>query len=249
MCGRFKPKVDNWAELYELLSMFGQEPPQRDLYEKSEIRPTNNYPVIHERLVKGKPDGYEAELMRWSLIPNWFNKNLADFKLTSFNAKIEEAADKPTFRSAMKHRHCVVPVDYFWEWFGPHPHDAKKKQRQDILRADNHEMVFAGIWDTATLADGVTIKSFTLMTRAAGDDLTGYHTREPVTLVGDEIKLWLDRKPVPSIDPVPNEDGEKIWPSATKGTFRFKPSDFIEEPTAPRKPKKKAPATEQDSLL
>ena len=231
MCGRFKPNVDSWKELYEVLNMFGEEPMQLDLFVKDEIRPTNNYPIVRV----GKDGNLETALARWSLLPYWFRKDLKDFTLTTFNAKIEEAADKATFKAAFAKRHCIVLVDYFWEWWGVRDDDPKKKQRQDIRRGDNHLMVFAGIWDKATLADGQMIESFTLMTRAAGDDLSSYHTREPVTLLPDEIMPWLRCEPVGSIGPVDN-----VWPSAVRGTFRFSKSAFVEPPPAPKKPKAKA---------
>lgn len=238
MCGRFKPKANNWKELYEILDMIGKPEPQLDLFMKDEIRPTNPYPFLRE----DGDGGVELAIGRWGLVPEWFNKDLKDFTFATFNAKIEEAAGKSMFRSAFKRRHAAVPVDYFWEWFGENPNDPKKKQRQDILRVDNHEMVFAGIWDRCTLADGTELESFTLMTRAAGPDLAGVHTREPIPLIKDEIHQWIRREPVKSIDPV---DG--VWPSSPLGTFRFRPSAFVEPPPKPKKTK--ADAGSQGSFL
>ncbi|GGZ32499.1 SOS response-associated peptidase [Asticcacaulis endophyticus] len=222
MCGRFKPKK-TWSELHDILNLLGMEVPQGDLFAEArlEIRPTNQYPIIRA----GKDGTYETAMCRWSLVPYWFKKPLSEFKLTTFNAKIEEAAEKATFKSAFARRHCLISVDSFWEWWGAHPSGAKgKKQRWEISRADNHQMVFAGIWDRAETADG-PIESFTLMTRAAGDDLDAYHTREPVTLVPDEYTAWLNCQPVTSIHPA-----EDQWPSAVKGTFRFAPADDIPDP-------------------
>lgn len=235
MCGRMKPKTGSWKESFEIIELEDELDPQLPLFSSLEIRPTNKYPIIRSN----GHGGYETALCRWSLVPAWFSKPLSEFKLSSFNAKIEEAADKATFRSAFAKRHCLVPVDYFWEWWGAHPSgDPKKKQRWEIHRADNHAMVFAGIWDRATTPDG-EIESFTLMTRAAGADLAPYHTREPVTLLPDEYKAWLDLQPVAGIGPI---DG--VWPSAPAGTFRFSPAEDIPDP--PRKPKASAP---EGSLL
>ncbi|GGZ31937.1 SOS response-associated peptidase [Asticcacaulis endophyticus] len=209
MCGRFAPKNPiSWQELQDILAI--ADGPNPALLDKVEIRPTNHYPFI----AVGKDGMTKIVDGRWSLVPNWWDKPLADFKLSTFNAKVETASTAASFRGAFAKRHCLIPVDYFWEWWGPHPTDPKKKQRQEIHRADNHMMAFAGIWDIAKPTDQAEpIISFTMLTRAAGDDLSPYHTREPITLLPDEWRDWLDLKPVESVNL-----------SAPSGTFRFNPS-------------------------
>ncbi len=49
-------------------------------------------------------------MMQWWLVPHW--SNAPD---TTFNAKIEDVAKTPAFRSPYKRRRCVVPVNGFYE--------------------------------------------------------------------------------------------------------------------------------------
>ena len=41
---------------------------------------------------------------RWGLIPRWWRKPLVEMKASTFNARSEEAAQKPMFRDAFRHR-------------------------------------------------------------------------------------------------------------------------------------------------
>lgn len=58
----------------------------------------------------------ELVLLRWGLIPSWV-KDPRDFT-TLINARSETALTKPSFRSAIKHRRCLIPADGFYEWKG-----------------------------------------------------------------------------------------------------------------------------------
>ena len=69
--------------------------------------------------------------------------------------------------------------------FFEHPTDKRKTQRCRMGRADNHQMMFAGLYDTATTADGV-VTSCTMLTHAAGADMSALHGREPAILHPDE---------------------------------------------------------------
>lgn len=196
MCGRFEGVNETWAQLQELLGDFAHLPPETAArYADREIRPTNKYLV----LIRSAPESYELIEARWSLIPFFFKEGVKDWKATTFNAKIEEAAAKPSFRGPWKTKHCLVPVRSFWEWSGPHPNQPKKKQRYCITRGDNHPMVLAGLWDRASTADG-EVSSFTILTRAPGDDMVNLHNREPVMLDPEQWKPWLDCAPMPELE-------------------------------------------------
>src|SRR6185437_4214075 len=58
----------------------------------------------------------ELQLVRWGLIPSWA-KDPSEFT-TLINARAESAAEKPSFRGAMRHRRCLVPATGFYEWTG-----------------------------------------------------------------------------------------------------------------------------------
>ena len=206
MCGRYKGP-DTWAELNRVLGGFTLTSAPQRMDDEDEVRPTNIMPIV-TRCADG---GYDIREARWGLIPHFYTGKIKDWKAVTINAKIEEVADKNSFRAAWKYRHCLVPAAYFWEWAGPHPTDPKKKMRHRIERADNHQMVMAGLWDTAKTADG-DVTSFTIMTRGAGPDMLSLHHREPVFLHDDQWLPWLD-----------NADMPELIEPAISGTLRHRP--------------------------
>lgn len=198
MCGRFEGTNETWAQLYELLNDFAHLPPETaERYAEREMRPTNTYPIV----TKTKAGGYEVIEARWWLIPSMHRGPLKDWKYTTFNAKIEEAATKASFRGPWKSKHCLVPVKSFWEWKTDDPSAPKSKQTKSrfcITRGDNHPMVLAGLWENAKLSEG-DVTSFTIITRGNGADMEGLHSREPVMLNPEQWKPWLDCAEMPEL--------------------------------------------------
>ncbi|MDC7684512.1 SOS response-associated peptidase family protein [Asticcacaulis sp. BYS171W] len=112
MCGRYKGP-DTWAELHQVLGSFTHQP---DIFDAApyEIRPTNKVPIC----IRNHQGQFEWVKARWSLIPHWHHGAIKDWKATSFNAKVEEAPTKPSWRDPWKKRHCIIPASCFWEWSG-----------------------------------------------------------------------------------------------------------------------------------
>ncbi|MDC7676925.1 SOS response-associated peptidase [Asticcacaulis machinosus] len=183
MCGRFKRHSRFWDRIYEILSMTAPAP---DVHGDDEVRPTDLYPIIGTG-----PEGYTLKPARWSLIPRSHTGPVKDFKLTTFNARIETATTSKVFATPWRKRHCLVPADAFWEWSG----EKARKQKWQITRADNHPLMFAGLWDRAETSDG-PVTSFTILTRPAGEDMAPIHNREPVILHPDQWRDWLDLAPI-----------------------------------------------------
>lgn len=127
---------------------------------------------------------------RWSLIPHWHKGALKDWKASTFNARIEEAAQKPSFRAVWRERHCLVPVAGFYEWTG----EKKARQKHVITRADNFPMIFAGLWDEVII-QGQAVLSFTILTKASGEQMAQIHVREPVILEPVQWQDWLSLRP------------------------------------------------------
>jgi putative SOS response-associated peptidase YedK len=130
--------------------------------------------------------GREMALVRWGLIPSWV-KDPRDFKML-INARAETAADKPSFRGAMRHRRCLVPTDGFYEWTGK----AGSKRPFLVRPRGGGPMALAGIWEHWLGADGSEIETMAILTVAANQTMAVLHDRMPAILAPEHFDAWLD---------------------------------------------------------
>ena len=75
------------------------------------IAPTQPVAVVRAGSEGG---GRELSMLRWSLIPSWADDPAIGNRM--INARAETVAEKPAYRSAFRHRRCLVPADGFYEW-------------------------------------------------------------------------------------------------------------------------------------
>ncbi|MDQ2094601.1 SOS response-associated peptidase [Rhodalgimonas zhirmunskyi] len=125
----------------------------------------------------------EGAYARWWLVPSWFKGDLKDWKATTFNARIEDAATKPSFRGPWRHGRCLIPTGGFYEWTG----EKGAKQPNYIRSAGNEEV----LWFAGLLSPWHDILTCTIMTRAANADMATLHHRMPVILNAQEREAWL----------------------------------------------------------
>lgn len=179
MCGRFALNVS--AE--DLSRLFGIAPQVLpDLGPRFNIAPTQ--PVLAVRQPAAGPR--EADLLRWGLLPAWA-KDLA-MGARMINARAESAADKPAFRSALRHRRCIVPASGFYEW------RAERDGKQPYFIHDPQDAVLAiaGLWERWRAPDGLALETCALLTTAANPDVVALHDRMPVLLRPADFERWLD---------------------------------------------------------
>lgn len=178
MCGRFTLVApgDAIAELFNLA-----ETP--DISPRYNIAPTQ--PVAGIRISQSS-GARELTHFHWGLIPRWAKDTSFGSKL--INARSETAAEKPSFRTAMRYRRCLIPSDGFYEW--------KKldggKQPMRIQIQGGGVFAIAGLWEHWQSRDGSEIESCTLLTTDPNDKLRTIHNRMPVILHPDDFDLWLD---------------------------------------------------------
>lgn len=176
MCGRYTL----YAHEDDLATLFEVKP--YPLTERYNIAPSQAVPVVFER-----GDGQrELTSMRWGLVPHWA-KDASAFKLNLFNARSETAAEKPSFRDAMRSGRCLIPASGFYEWRD----DGDGKQPYYVHRHDGNTMAFAGLYSAWTKGDQPLL-SCTILTASANDDLAPLHDRMPVILETDAWQRWLD---------------------------------------------------------
>lgn len=128
---------------------------------------------------------WEAELTcaRWGLIPTWHKGSLKDWRAATINARIEEAASKPSFRGAWRCGRCLIPAGGYYEWTG----DRSPKQPHFFRSAGNEET----LWFAGLMSVWNDLRTCAIMTRAANDTVEPIHDRMPVILSTEERDAWL----------------------------------------------------------
>lgn len=146
------------------------------------IAPTQPVLIVRAALAGGR----EQYLVRWGLIPSWVKDPRA--LSTLINARAETAAEKPSFRGAMRHRRCLVPATGFYEWTG------KPGAKKPHLIRPRHGglMAMAGLAEHWVGADGSELETMAILTTAPNATMRPIHDRMPVILNPADFDLWLD---------------------------------------------------------
>ncbi len=154
-------------------------PPRYNIAPSQPVAIVRNTPR-HER---------EMALVRWGLIPSWV-KDPRAFKML-VNARSESAADKPSFRAALRHKRCLVPADGYYEWTG----NVGAKRPHLVHPRVAGPMGLAGIYENWLGADGSEIETMAILTTGANRALATLHDRMPVVIAPEHFDLWLDCRP------------------------------------------------------
>lgn len=154
----------------------------------------------------------------WGLIPRWIkNKTEADkIRYKTFNARKETIFEKPSFRHAAHHRHCLVPVTGFYEW-----HEAPFGKIPYFLRLKNRPVFsLAGLYEEWTDHEtGEVIPTFTVITLPANPLLEKIHNtrkRMPAVLAPEMENEWLT-------DAYSEQNAGKILNASAGEEFDFYP--------------------------
>lgn len=178
MCGRFTliSPGEVLAEFFELVDTPDIEP-------RYNIAPTQAVAVVRR-----DRDIRRFDLMHWGLIPSWAKDPTIGNRM--INARSETAATKPSFRSAVKYRRCLLPTDGFYEWKAIA--GQKRKQPYYIRMVDRRPFAFAGLWEHWEGPDGAIIDSCTILTTEPNEMMADIHNRMPVILERSDFARWLD---------------------------------------------------------
>lgn len=178
MCGRFtlSTSSEGIASAFQL-----SEVPQ--LQPRYNIAPTQ---LVSTVLHTAENNNRQFQQLRWGLIPSWAKDPQIGARL--INARAETVAEKPSFRSAFRHRRCLVVADGFYEW----QRQERKKQPYYFRFQNEQPFAFAGLWERWRSPDGEEIQSCTILTTEANDVLRPIHDRMPVILDSKDYDLWLD---------------------------------------------------------
>lgn len=194
MCGRFVSStgVDELAPLFGIERV---EAPQLPL--TYNVAPTTDVYTVCDRPVEQEPDGTPERClraMRWGLVPSWARDPSMGSRL--INARVETAAEKPSYRRAFARRRCLIPADGYYEWHGRNVDG--RKQPYLIRSRDGGGLAFAGLYefwrDREAPADdpAAWLASTVILTTQAEGPVASLHDRMPVVLPRERWDRWLD---------------------------------------------------------
>lgn len=178
MCGRFT--LNTSAKIIAEFFKLSEVP---DIKPRYNIAPTQSVATV---TVEREKMQRQFQFMRWGLIPSWAK----DMKIGShtINARSETVAEKPAFRSAIKHRRCLIIADGFYEW----QPQGKKKQPYYFQMGNNEPFAIASLWENWRSPEAENVVSCSIITTAANETVQPVHDRMPVILPEDVWEQWLD---------------------------------------------------------
>ena len=177
MCGRFSLTA-NEAELNLRFELEGGDAPYVPRY--------NGAPTQMLAVITGE-NPHKLSYHRWGLIPPWAKDISIGNKM--INARAETITEKPSFRTPLFSKRCLVPADGFYEW---QQNDGKQPFR--IFVKDNPIFSMAGLWERWKSPEGNVIESFNIITTEANSFMKTIHNRMPVILRREDEKTWLASK-------------------------------------------------------
>jgi len=210
MCGRFALIVDASV----LADVFDVDPP-RELQPRFNIAPTQTIPIVRA----GKEKPRECAMVRWGLVPAWAKDEKIGARM--INARGETVAEKPSFRSAVKSRRCLIPADGFYEWVKT----GEGKQPHFIHFADARPFAFAGLWERWTKGGSEPLDTCTIITTTPNALIGKLHDRMPVILPAGRYTEWLEPQPLS-----PERLNDLLVPNSAEGMEAYPVSTYVNKP-------------------
>jgi len=206
MCGRFSAPSLTAAQMMEIMEGFlrgpfrvdAEAPPAAGGYN---IKPTQQISVL---------GGMEVPVLttaRWWFVPHWFDGRAEDWTQTTFNARIESAAEKPAFRAAWAKGRCIIPALGYFEWTGP-----KGDRKPWFISVETNLPVIFMAGLASRLRDGT--RTCAVLTRPAAPQIAGLHDRMPVIVPPEEIEDWITGR-------MGTEAAQERLGTGYDGRFRF----------------------------
>jgi len=214
MCGRFtlRAPASAIAQQFSLFEVPALQP-------RFNIAPTQPAPVVRMDPRQAEPQR-QLVFLHWGLVPAWAKDPAVGNRM--INARAETAADKPSFRAALRRRRCLVVADGFYEWRTV----GKRRQPMFIHLRDDRPLAFAGLWESWEGAGHAALESCTILTTEANDLVRPIHDRMPVIVAPADYAKWLD----PAIqEPGPIQPLLRPYPSGPMEAYAV--SSIVNSPT------------------
>jgi len=169
MCGRFL--ID--YEFRDLIDKYNLAKYQGSM-NKGEIFPSQGVMTIVQKY---------AIAMQWGFDFKWSSKRI-------INARAETIFEKKTFKNLAKSKRCIIPASAYFEW--QKKNDQKIKHK--IFDDSKNILSFAGLYQVMKSETSEKIYQFTILTKAADDQIRSIHHRMPVIVDEKDIEEWLFSK-------------------------------------------------------
>ncbi|MFC9787741.1 SOS response-associated peptidase [Rhodococcus sp. NPDC127528] len=201
MCGRYATTVDPALLAVELDAVDETGSDSREPTENYNVAPTDPVLTVVSRHSREHPDDAPARRirrMRWGLVPPWTKSGTPGVPAKGaplFNARADTAATKPAFRTALKTKRCLVPMDGWYEWLTEPAGSGKAaKVPYFMTPADGSRLYMAGLWSVwhDRDADAAPLLSATILTTDSVGELQAIHDRMPLILPTEHWDRWLD---------------------------------------------------------
>lgn len=240
MCGRFTLKTDSKAiaSQFKVNSIAVLEGRIADLTSPAisveqvspeffqpnfNVAPTHQIPAV-----VSQSEEIRMAAFSWGLVPNWAKDPAIGSRM--INARSETAAEKPSFRSALVKRRCIVPADGWYEWQG-----SPGKKIPFYFSAPSESVLgFAGIYESWKQPDGQLLWTAAILTQEARSDFSYIHDRMPVLLLPELQDVWLTSPTSPLNEVLDSASSVEIqaWEvSAAVGNVRNNSADLVTNQT------------------
>lgn len=194
MCGR--ATVVRKGEITFERFGFTEKTNSYDLFQpRYNLCPRQDIPVVHVDPGSGKTT---LRPMHWNLVPARLGsaEEVARFdrEYSTFNARIERAADAPAFRIPWRRQRALVIVDGIIEWVG----EKGRKIPWRIRLPDGSPFALAGLWEHWRARDDDPgegprdLWSTTVVVGPADPWFAKYHHRMARILPREIYERWLD---------------------------------------------------------
>lgn len=174
MCGRY-----GFIDTEQIPERF--QATQTSLFEaRYNAAPGQRLPVVFREGAENA-----AAPMRWGLVPSWAKSAKIGYKM--INARVETAAEKPSYKGPLRSRRCLIPANWFYEWKA----EPGGKVPYLIRRKDRALFAIAGLYDVWRRPGEEPIQSFTIITGRPNRLVGKIHARMPVILNKQDEQAWL----------------------------------------------------------
>lgn len=150
--------------------------------------------TLPEMPVITNEDPKHFQMYTWGLIPFWVKKveDVEKIRTQTMNARAETLFEKPSFRSSVKSKRCLVPACGFYEW----RYILGRNYPYYIYLKDRKYFSFAGLWDSWHHPEtNEKIYTYSIITCEPNNLLRKIHNKKkrmPVILHKENEHQWLD---------------------------------------------------------